>query len=81
MHGPLAPFWPNSNRQTACFPMSVIFIFATAHYPSAALSELRVAIRLCDGRGSVCAPQSLEGATSAAYRVDASILPPVQELN
>ena len=45
MHGPLAPFWPNSNRQTACFPMSAIFIFAAAHYPSAALSELRVAIR------------------------------------
>src|SRR5271166_3245501 len=45
------PIWPNSNGQTAYFPMSAIFIFAAAYDLSAALTELRVAIRLCDGRG------------------------------
>src|SRR5271166_6225338 len=61
------PIWPNSNGQTAYFPMSAIFIFAAAYDLSAALTELRVAIRLCDGRGrnEDCCSRPLRKPTSS----------------
>src|ERR1700738_1215833 len=42
----LCPVWPNSNGQTAYFPMFALFIFAAAYDLSAALTELPVAVRL-----------------------------------
>ena len=41
---------PNSNGQTAYFPMFSIF-FVAVYDLSAGLTDLRVAIRLCDGSG------------------------------